>query len=98
MFLIKDLSKKIFSINELDISATEESSVVQIEGNRKVIRKVKIYNLNIIISVGYRVKSLRGVIFRRWANTVLKQYLIKLLLIYFAKTKIILIKKIYLLD
>jgi hypothetical protein len=71
--------------NELDISATEESSVVQIEGNRKVIRKVKIYNLDMIISVGYRVKSLRGVIFRRWANTVLKQHLIKILLIYFCK-------------
>ena len=62
--------------NELDISATEESSVVQIEGNRKVIRKVKIYNLDMIISVGYRVKSQRGIVFRKWANSVLKQYLI----------------------
>ena len=49
--------------NELGISATEESSEVQIEDNRKVIRKVKIYNLYMIIPVGYRVKSLRGVIF-----------------------------------
>ena len=71
--------------NELGISATEESSEVQIEDNRKVTRKVKIYNLYMIIPVGYRVKSLRGVIFRCWANTVLKQYLIKILLIYFCK-------------
>ena len=62
--------------NELDISATEESSVVQIEGNRKVIRKVKIYNLDMIISVGYRVNSKHGISFRRWANQVLKQYLL----------------------
>ena len=71
--------------NELGISATEESSEVQIEDNRKVIRKVKIYNLYMIIPVGYRVKSLRGVIFWRLANAVLKQYLIKILLIYFCK-------------
>ena len=68
--------KNILKENELDISATEESSVVQIEGNRKVIRKVKIYNLDMIISVGYRVKSQRGIVFRKWANSVLKQYLL----------------------
>ena len=59
---------------ELDDSTTEESSVVQIEGNRKVTRKIKKYTLNMIISVGYRVDSQRGIIFRRWANKVLKEY------------------------
>jgi hypothetical protein len=47
------------------------------EGNREVKRKLTIYNLDIIISVGYRVKSLRGTQFRIWANKVLKDYLLK---------------------
>ena len=50
---------------------------VQFEGERQVKRKIKLYNLDMIISVGYRVKSQRGIIFRRWANKVLKEYLIK---------------------
>ena len=62
---------------ELDVSTTEESSVAQLEGSRTVKRKVKIYNLDMIISVGYRVKSQRGILFRRWANRVLKEYLIQ---------------------
>ena len=62
---------------QLDFSTTEDSSVVQIEGNHKVTRKIKIYNLDMIISIGYRVKSQRGVIFRRWASKVLKEYLIQ---------------------
>jgi len=69
--------KNILKDNELDESTTEESSVVQIEGNRKVTRKIKIYNLDMIISTGYRVKSQRGIVFRKWANKVLKDYLIK---------------------
>ena len=68
--------KNIFSENELDFSTYEESSIVQIEGIRKVKRKVKIYNLDMIISVGYRVKSHRGILFRKWASSVLKDYLI----------------------
>ncbi len=47
------------------------------EGIRKVNRKIKIYNLDMIISVGYRVKSKRGIIFRKWANRILKEYLIE---------------------
>ena len=69
--------KNILNDGELDESTTEESSVVQTEGNRKVMRRIKIYNLDMIISVGYRVKSKRGIIFRKWANQVLKQYLLK---------------------
>ena len=68
--------KNILKENGLDISTTEESSVVQIEGSRTINRKVKIYNLDMIISVGYRIKSKRGIIFRRWANKVLKTYLL----------------------
>jgi len=69
--------KNILKENELDISSIEESSVVQIEGNRKVNRRIKIYNLDMIISVGYRVKSKRGILFRKWANKILKEYLIQ---------------------
>ena len=47
------------------------------EGNRKVTRQVPYFNLDMIISVGYRVNSKRGVKFRQWANSVLKQYLVK---------------------
>lgn len=67
----------ILKDKELDYSTTEESSVVQIEGKRSIKRKIKIYNLDMIISVGYRVRSKRGIIFRKWANNVLKNYLIK---------------------
>ncbi len=69
--------RNILKENELNTSTTEESSVVQIEGNRRVTRKIKMYNLDMIISVGYRVKSQRGITFRKWANKVLKEYLIQ---------------------
>ncbi len=69
--------KNIFKDDELDSSTSEESSVVQKEGSRTITRNVKIYNLDMIIAVGYRVKSKRGLLFRRWANSVLKDYLIK---------------------
>jgi len=70
--------KNIFEDGELSREATtEESSVVQIEGNREVQRAVTLYNLDAILAVGYRVRSARGVQFRRWASTVLKEYLTK---------------------
>ena len=69
--------KNIINDGELDESTTEESSVVQTEGNRQIKRTINIYNLDMIISVGYRVKSHRGIMFRKWANKVLKDYLIK---------------------
>ena len=52
-------------------------ATVQNEGEREVERWIEYYNLDVIISVGYRVKSKRGVEFRRWANSVLKQYILK---------------------
>ncbi|MEE4198054.1 MAG: RhuM family protein [Bacteroidales bacterium] len=65
--------KNIYKSTELlEDTTTEESSVVQIEGNRRVRRKIKVYNLDAIISVGYRVNSKRGTQFRIWANKVLK--------------------------
>ena len=70
--------KNIFKSGELDkISTTEYFSVVQREGKRKVKRLINYYNLDAIISVGYRVNSKRGIIFRKWATKLLKEYLIK---------------------
>ena len=68
----------IFREGELRKEATvKEYLTVQTEGNRQISRKVLYYNLDVIISVGYRVKSQRGVQFRQWANKILKDYLVK---------------------
>ena len=68
----------IFKEGELDSKATvKEYLTVQHEGKRTVRRKVKYYDLDVIISVGYRVKSIRGTRFRQWATSVLRDYLIK---------------------
>ena len=58
-------------------STSKESLLVQMEGNRQVTRQRKLYNLDVIISVGYRVKSQRGTQFRQWANRVIKEYLLR---------------------
>jgi len=70
--------KNIFNTGELaEDSTSEESSVVQIEGGKSVNRPIKLYNLDAIISVGYRVNSLRGTQFRIWATQKLRDYIIK---------------------
>jgi len=67
-----------FKEGELEKKATvKESLTVQKEGNRNVKRKLEYYNLDIIISVGYRVKSKQGTQFRIWATNVLRDYLLK---------------------
>lgn len=67
-----------FKEGELDKLATvKESLTVQIEGARRVNRKIEYYNLDVIISVGYRVKSKQGTQFRIWATNVLRDYLLK---------------------
>ena len=68
----------IYSEEELDkVSTCQNFRQVQKEGNRMVNRTKTMYNLDMIISVGYRVNTKRGIKFRQWANKVLKQYLIK---------------------
>lgn len=70
--------KNIFDEEELDINSTvKEFLTVQKEGNRKVERKVKYYNLDMILSLGYRIKSKVATNFRRWATERLKEYMIK---------------------
>jgi len=67
-----------FKENELEKEATvKESLTVQKEGERMVNRKIEYYNLDVVISVGYRVKSKQGTQFRIWANKILKDYLLK---------------------
>ena len=70
--------RNIFQERELLREATvAKFATVQIENGRDVLRQIDYYNLDIIISVGYRVKSLRGTQFRQWANSVLKDYLLR---------------------
>ena len=76
---VKTIGKHISNAlkEELDNSTVAKFATVQKEGEREVSRQVEYYNLDMIISVGYRVKSQRGVEFRRWANSVLKDYILK---------------------
>ena len=68
----------IYNENELDKSSTySKMELVQKEGNRNVKRNIEFYNLDAIISVGYRVNSLRATQFRRWATNVLKTFTIQ---------------------
>ena len=68
----------IYKTEELEREATcAKIAQVQMEGNRTVTRQIPFFNLDMIISVGYRVNAKRGVKFRQWANRILKQYLIK---------------------
>lgn len=68
----------IYRVDELDRESTcAKIAQVQTEGKRQVRRTIPYYNLDMIISVGYRVNSKRGIRFRQWANNILKQYLIK---------------------
>lgn len=70
--------KNIYAEGELEEPATTEFfSVVQREGSRNVTRKIKHYNLDAILSVGYRVSSKRGTQFRIWANRILKEHLVQ---------------------
>ena len=76
---IKTIGKHIGNAlkEELEESTVAKFATVQNEGGRAVTREIEYYNLDMIISVGYRVKSKRGVEFRRWANNVLKQYIMQ---------------------
>ncbi len=76
------ISRHIKNAFEEELSNSKDGTVanfatVKKEGNREVSRNIEYYNLDVIISVGYRVKSNNGVIFRKWANQVLKDHLIK---------------------
>lgn len=70
--------RNIYKSEELEESSTcAKNAQVRIEGQRQIVREIPYYNLDMIISVGYRVNSKNATSFRRWATSVLKQYLIK---------------------
>lgn len=77
---VKTIGKYISTALKEELDNIESNvakfATVQMEGNREVKQNVEYYNLDVIISVGYRIKSKRGVEFRRWANSVLKQYIL----------------------
>ena len=76
---VKTIGKHINNAlkEELDDSTVAKFATVQTEGNREIQRSIEYYNLDMIISVGYRVKSQNGVIFRKWATSILKDYMMK---------------------
>ena len=70
--------RNIYKSEELDESSTcAKNAQVRMEGQRQIVREIPLYNLDVIISVGYRVNSKNATSFRRWATSVLKQYIIK---------------------
>jgi prophage maintenance system killer protein/prophage antirepressor-like protein len=77
---VKTIGKHVSNALEEELSGMStvaKFATVQMEGNRKITRQVEHYNLDMILSVGYRVKSNEGIQFRRWVTTVLKQYMIR---------------------
>lgn len=77
-YVISRHIRNIYREQELEEKATvAKNATVQNENDREVLRQIEYYNLDVIISVGYRVKSQRGTQFRIWANNILKEYLIK---------------------
>ena len=70
--------KEIYKTKELEtILTTRKFRVVRTEGSRKISRWIDFYNLDMIISVGYRVNTTSGVMFRRWATNILKDYMLR---------------------
>lgn len=68
----------LYKDDELDVNSTcAKFAHVQIEGQREITRQINYYNLDVIIPVGYRVKSKNAIVFRKWANNVLTEYLLK---------------------
>lgn len=75
---INEYIKQIYSDSELEEDATIRNfRIVQTEGSRQVTRDTKRYNLQMIIAVGFKVNNERAVLFRKWANSIVKEYTIK---------------------
>lgn len=70
--------RNIYASQELDeVSTCAKNAQVRLEGNRTIVRDIPFYNLDMVISVGYRVNSKNATAFRKWATNILKQYLVK---------------------
>lgn len=73
-----DISKNVYFEQELEENRTNKDYlIVQIEGSRAIKKSIKHYNLDAVLSVGYRVKSIKATQFRQWANDILKEYLVE---------------------
>ena len=75
-FIVKKIDLWYIIYDKGSFSTIKDSLIVRQEGNRTVERNIKFYNLNLIIAVGYRVKSVCGTQFRIWANKLIRKYLI----------------------
>ena len=80
--LAEELSDDVISAESLPAKDSNSPTVAKFatvhrEGKRDVVRQIEYYSLDVILSVGYRVKSAQGILFRRWANTVLREYLLR---------------------
>jgi len=74
---VAHIVRRILDDGEVSQATIDSESRVQAEGARTVRREVKVYNLDMVLAVGYRVSSPRAVQFRQWATTVLREYLVK---------------------
>lgn len=74
---IAHITRRILDDGEVTAATIDSQSIVRSEGSRQVRREVKIYNLEMILAIGYRVTTPRAVQFRQWATTVLREYLVK---------------------
>lgn len=74
---VNHITRRILDEGEVSSATIDSQSIVRAEGSRQVRREVKIYNLEMILAVGYRVTTPRAVQFRQWATTVLREYLVK---------------------
>jgi hypothetical protein len=74
---IGQIIRRVLADGELDEATTNSEFVVRLEGSRTVRREVKVYNLDMVLAVGYRTTTPRAVQFRQWATSVLREYLVK---------------------
>ncbi|MDQ1247936.1 MAG: hypothetical protein QG597_2308 [Actinomycetota bacterium] len=74
---IGQIIRRVLTDREVDEATTNSEFVIRLEGARTVRREVKVYNLDMVLAVGYRVTTPRAVQFRQWATSVLREYLVK---------------------
>ena len=74
---VAHITRRIIEDGEIDPATFDSESIVRTEGTRQVTREIKVYNLDMILAIGYRVTTWQAVTFRQWATSVLKEYLVK---------------------
>ena len=74
---VAHITRRIIEDGEIDPATFDSESIVRTEGTRQVTREIRVYNLDMILAIGYRVTTWQAVTFRQWATSVLKEYLVK---------------------